>query len=181
MDDLFGDASEDEKATTEVSANELNEGKQFDDLFNDDLNHLNQEKQIDELDTIPKSIEDDVLKEESVKLEDLKEYKDSKLQLTSATIPNTFIDIPKDQMTIPSLKNLKQTPQIYNDPGAPMPIVPTPVFPQTGANYTAPGSAQSVNPPTSAAATDNEGNEGARSIFSPILFNPIIKSNIDTV
>lgn len=180
MDDLFGDASEDEKATTEVSANELNEGKQFDDLFNDDLNHLNQEKQIDELDTIPKSIEDDVLKEESVKLEDLKEYKDSKLQLTSATIPNTFIDIPKDQMTIPSLKNLKQTPQIYNDPGAPMPIVPTPVFPQTGANYTAPGSAQSVNPPTSAAATDNEGNEGARSIFSPILFNPIIKSNIDT-
>lgn len=176
MEDLFGDASEDEKGTTEASANELNEEKLFENLFNDELN---QEKQANELDTISKSIEDDVLKEESVRLEDLKEYKDSKLQ-PSAIIPNTFIDIPKDQMTIPSLKNLKQTPQIYNDPGAPMPIVPTPIFPQSGANYTAPGSVQSVNPPTSAAATDNEGNEASRSIFSPILFNPIIKSNIDT-
>lgn len=177
MDDLFGDASEDEKAKTEVSTNELNEEKNFEDLFNDGLN---QENQVDELDKVAKSIDEEVLKEESVKLEDLKEDKDLKMQPSSGTIPNTFIDIPKDQMTIPSLKNLKQTPQIYNDPGAPMPVIPTPIFPQFGINSTLPGSAQSVNPPTSAAATDNEANEGARSIFSPILFNPIIKSNIDT-
>lgn len=176
MDDLFGDASEDEKAKTEVSTNELNEENKFEDLFNDGLN---QEKQVDELDKVAKSIDEEVLKEESVKLEDLKEDKELKMH-PSGTIPNTFIDIPKDQMTIPSLKNLKQTPQIYNDPGAPMPVIPTPIFPQFGINSTAPGSAQSVNPPTSAAATDNEANEGARSIFSPILFNPIIKSNIDT-
>lgn len=92
MDDLFGDASEDEKAKTEVSTNELNEEKNFEDLFNDGLN---QENQVDELNKVAKSIDEEVLKEESVKLEDLKEDKDLKMQPSSGTIPNTFIDIPK--------------------------------------------------------------------------------------
>ncbi|CAH6719613.1 mediator of RNA polymerase II transcription subunit 13 [[Candida] jaroonii] len=50
----------------------------------------------------------------------------------------SIFDIPKDQMT-------------YDDPGAPLPIIPTPRQTNT-----------------------------SKSSFSPIVFNPLIKSNIDT-
>ncbi|KAK6454607.1 mediator of RNA polymerase II transcription subunit 13 [Scheffersomyces xylosifermentans] len=105
----------------------------------------------------------------------------------------TYLDIPKDQMTIK-----KSNSPDYNDPGAPLPIMPTPILP-------VPNSAYSTNPPTTAPiASDMSGyvdeqllqtapsqfsqssqrgdqmSVHQKSIFSPILFNPIIKSNIDT-
>ncbi|KAG2735958.1 hypothetical protein G9P44_000048 [Scheffersomyces stipitis] len=107
-----------------------------------------------------------------------------------------YLDIPKDQMTIK-----KSSSPDYNDPGAPLPIMPTPIIPVANSVY-------STNPPTAAAiGTEGVGlsddqssgpynqpqpkqeifNSGSsasqiqqKSIFSPILFNPIIKSNIDT-
>lgn len=176
MDDLFGDVSETEQASNEVLVSGVTgEANDFEDLFADDI----QTDKIDEKDNTIKKEEGESSREENDKVEELKNFKDLKPQPPSSTLSNTFIDIPKNQMTIPSMRNLKQTPQIYNDPGAPMPIMPTPILPQFGANSTAPGSAQSVNAP-SAAPTDTENNDGPRSIFSPILFNPIIKSNIDT-
>lgn len=180
MDDLFGDASEDEKPTMEGSENIEDEGL-TENLFNDDgldsAKDIIKKEGVSKISDVNDNIDVDYNNsEENDILEELKDYKDSKLQ-NSVGAQNTFIDIPKDQMTIPSFKNLKQTPQIYNDPGAPMPIIPTPIFPQSGINSVAPFSSQSINPPT---GTENEANDGARSIFSPILFNPIIKSNIDT-
>ena len=110
----------------------------------------------------------------------------------------SFINIPKDQMMFKKLsttdcKNpntpdskdiLKKlnTPD-YNDPGAPLPILPTPtpMIPSTvqynsGYSTNAPPSA----PNSDAYPSDEKVVNTQKSIFSPIMFNPIIKSNIDT-
>lgn len=75
----------------------------------------------------------------------------------------TFVDIPKDQMLTKEqmLASFRATPQSYDDPGAPPAIMPTPVVPQ---HY------QSTPVDTIP----------SKSVFSPILFNPLIKNNIDT-
>ncbi|ODV77117.1 uncharacterized protein CANTADRAFT_71679 [Suhomyces tanzawaensis NRRL Y-17324] len=109
-----------------------------------------------------------------------------KTQLPKCFEKPTFIDIPKDQM----IKKLL-TPD-YNDPGAPLPIMPTPVIPQStnfGSQSAGPGSGPAFNsgPAFSSAPTFNSGypelqdeKPTQKSVFSPIIFNPIIKSNIDT-
>ena len=95
------------------------------------------------------------------------------LQILQNKLPNqlsqsqqshqTFVDIPKDQMLTKEqmLASFRATPQSYDDPGAPPAIMPTPVVPQ---HY------QSTPGDTIP----------SKSVFSPILFNPLIKNNIDT-
>lgn len=101
-------------------------------------------------------------------------------------------DIPRDQMISTQI----ESPSSYMDPGAPFPIMPTPNFPQQSGIFghstagstqqnilaTAKGSpgqglfkhlAKEQNRPRSASS----GPSGYA--FSPLLFNPIIKSNID--
>lgn len=113
----------------------------------------------------------------------------------SAPSKATYIDIPRDQMTIKKT----QTP-MYDDPGAPLPIMPTPMINTFGATYGGSSGPGSI-PPSSAPYTSNEGKnaqlnnqtnqnavkgssssteDGIKSAFSPILFNPIIENNIDT-
>ncbi|KAG7194781.1 mediator of RNA polymerase II transcription subunit 13 [Scheffersomyces spartinae] len=108
----------------------------------------------------------------------------------------TYIDIPRDQMTIKK----SQTP-IYDDPGAPLPIMPTPMLNTFGATYggtSGPGSTASFSAPyvpndvKIASSNKSQGtqypvkpptsgsDDGIKSAFSPILFNPIIENNIDT-
>ncbi|CCE88413.1 Piso0_001918 [Millerozyma farinosa CBS 7064] len=90
----------------------------------------------------------------------------------------TFIDIPKDQMTIISAKPMKlQSPRIYSDPGAPLPMDPTPIIPQ--GSFAFGGNTSNVFPGSNNNTSESEEPK-SRSIFSPIPFNPIIKSNIDT-
>lgn len=81
----------------------------------------------------------------------------------------SFVDISKDDMVM-SVD--------YVDPGAPLPIMPTPLFtsnmPSTATN-------NGVSEETS--ATEERPNlvtkAVSRSIFSPIVFNPLIKNSID--
>lgn len=107
----------------------------------------------------------------------------------------SYIDILKDKMTIEKIVNSPD----YKDPGAPLPVVPTPLVLSTVSQ-----SAVTTNPPSVGSApgpapgpapgteTLYEANNAyaqssqilqlpqQKSAFSPILFNPIIKSDIDT-
>lgn len=86
---------------------------------------------------------------------DLFETKDPK----EFTKESSTFDIPKEQMAI----QVKE-PTPYDDPGAPLPIMPTPVISQQAERR-------------SAAPDSDIGS--SKSAFSPILFNPLIKSNVD--
>ncbi|CAN3364862.1 mediator of RNA polymerase II transcription subunit 13 [Diutina catenulata] len=100
---------------------------------------------------------------------------------SNGAVSSSLIDIPKDQMTV-----AKPTPG-YRDPGAPVPITYTP---NIASVY--PASWSQSNPPSvpaSGVGNQAQATPGApaaphltddKSVFSPILFNPIIKSNIDT-
>lgn len=106
-----------------------------------------------------------------------------------------FINIPRDQMiTAP----INLTPMSYDDPGAPPAIMPTPVIPQNmamqgsyagGYPHGTPKIAQSQFPqqgrPLNPFAPKEQkealqAEDSFSNVFSPILFNPMIKSNIDT-
>lgn len=94
--------------------------------------------------------------------------------------PSTFVNIPRDQMI--SDKDIGS----YKDPGAPLPIVPTPVVPAS-AVFTPSISASEKNffkrekRPTNDRPPENAAvKEGTGYVFSPIRFNPVIKSSIDT-
>lgn len=98
-------------------------------------------------------------------------------------IVEQVIDIPKDKMTIS--KDAKDTPG-YRDPGAPVPIMFTPNLahtnpvgngsPMLGSRYPPPP------PPLAQPQPSHNERSGSEEklAFSPILFNPIIQSNIDT-
>lgn len=93
----------------------------------------------------------------------LKSMSSTKTEMSKLS-ENCYIDIPRDQMTI-----RKSDTPIYADPGAPVPITLTPIIP----NFLLPSVPSA---PSSSAPEDYQ----PKSVFSPILFNPIIKSNIDT-
>ncbi|ABN64267.2 component of DNA-directed RNA polymerase II holoenzyme [Scheffersomyces stipitis CBS 6054] len=187
MDDLFG-GSDDEG---DDSRNGQNSSKE--DLFSDAI----KEEPKDALAAgTPAELEKNQLND-LFDISDKEAAPDSGKYSTPAKEPKfKYLDIPKDQMTIK-----KSSSPDYNDPGAPLPIMPTPIIPVANSVY-------STNPPTAAAiGTEGVGlsddqssgpynqpqpkqeifNSGSsasqiqqKSIFSPILFNPIIKSNIDT-
>lgn len=102
----------------------------------------------------------------------------------------TYVGIPKDQMISQVPKMF--TPTSYDDPGAPPAIMPTPVITQapfsnsfgfSSANQT-PQNVQRRIPSrgNNPGFSQKEGPQGENMgyAFSPIVFNPIIKSNIDT-
>lgn len=76
------------------------------------------------------------------------EPREPKEETAPAAPEQAPFNIPRDQMIYPN-----STPLSYRDPGAPLPVMPTPTF------------------------SWREKGEG---LFSPIVFNPMIKSNIDT-
>ncbi|KAK6465135.1 mediator of RNA polymerase II transcription subunit 13 [Scheffersomyces coipomensis] len=179
IDDLFGDDTSENNMETKTPK-ELDEEN-----AGDNINSIssNESKKRDDF---PLSIDNNVAQE----LDDLfNTSKDNNSQVSNgrnnSIKPSSFsyIDIPKDQMTIKRLN----TPD-YDDPGAPLPIMPTP-------NITHTTSAYPTNPPTAAPVNNEYPGSGddnnkplphqsqpltQKSVFSPILFNPIIKSNIDT-
>lgn len=108
-----------------------------------------------------------------------------------------YVGIPRDQMISQAPKI--SSPMSYDDPGAPPPIMPTPVIAQTLQNapfsstygYSEPSSQmsrsfqpQSRVPPRSMGPFSQRESQDVENplsyAFSPIAFNPIIKSNIDT-
>ncbi|CUM66412.1 uncharacterized protein PRCAT00004076001 [Priceomyces carsonii] len=183
IDDLFGDGSDLDDSSQEAVPEEENIlsdkpsetfnvdsklEKSIGDGYVDGIENTREyspNKDSEEQTQPKKEQDDEEAEEDEDKLGDLllgdflrkKELKDS---------ITTFIDIPKDQMTVK-----KNPTPMYNDPGAPLPIAQTPVIPQTMST-----SVNSSNPPSSSAAPEDQG----KSVFSPILFNPIIKSNIDS-
>ncbi|KAL6452516.1 SSN2 Mediator of RNA polymerase II transcription subunit 13 [Candida maltosa Xu316] len=192
IDDLFGgedsdgDSSNEQKDSAQISGENTGSGNsvsqdnseqppkdELDDLFADDSSIALEEK---------KDSSDDV-----VELEQLPKPKQEEDISKPKDIKPSYIDILKDQMM---LKKSDSSPD-YKDPGAPLPIVPTPLVPPT-----IPQSTGATNPPTvgpgSVTDTIYDGasiyNQSAppsqmpqqKSVFSPILFNPIIKSDIDT-
>lgn len=108
---------------------------------------------------------------------------DLKRQLPQLVVEQ-IIDIPRDKMTI--TKDSKETPG-YRDPGAPVPIMFTPNLAHIPQSLTATNGSPLVvsrhppPPPPSfqPGPLDRSGSE-EKLAFSPILFNPIIQSNIDT-
>lgn len=130
-------------------------------------------------------------------------FEDESLNDKSGTQPAmhvpAFINIPRDQM-ISAPVNM--TPMSYDDPGAPPPIMPTPTIPQnvTDAQSSAgqqvnshphstpkvyqhqfPQPGKPLNPFVPKDSKEAvQGDENLAYVFSPILFNPMIKSNIDT-
>lgn len=115
-----------------------------------------------------------------------------------------FINIPRDQM-ISGPANM--TPMSYDDPGAPpaimpTPMIPTPVIPQNVSDaqggfgmqaiphphttpkvplHLFPQPGKPLNPFASRDSKEAiQGEDNLAYVFSPILFNPMIKSNIDT-
>lgn len=193
------------KEDGEEAKNEENgedEEEDMDDLFGQDSDNESEKKEEEKQESseeAPKELQHDVIEiddddpieiegnsaipAESFQEEDSLSNEDTKSAVTNSAkkLNPTYIDIPKDQMTMPSFRNL--TPQVYDDPGAPLPIIPTPMLPQSGVN-SAPGSINYANlyprPPSNSASQHNPSDIEEKSIFSPIMFNPIIRSNIDT-
>lgn len=94
--------------------------------------------------------------------------------------PSTFVNIPRDQMI--SDNDIGS----YKDPGAPLPIIPTPVVPASAVfTPSISGSERTIfnreKRPTNDRQPENVATkDGTGYVFSPIRFNPVIKSSIDT-
>lgn len=184
LDDLFGDSSESETKEEKTSPEELE---------NEEAAAI-----LDVADEKENDLEEDLFADKEEKGEDEKhEASDGlKNEEKKDREDSTFIKIPKDQMIAASWEPLTAS---YDDPGAPLPIVPTPIMTQsmqnTGfTNYT-------PNAPSNQAQVQEKGplskfqdsfkdfgRKGSQRpgenqmgyVFSPISFNPKIKSNIDT-
>lgn len=189
MDDLFGHDSDEESEKKEEQTETSQE------VGDDVIEVDNDPVKLDEIAvTTPDQFQESISNDENTKTTTSNEDEPSAVNETSSSkktkiISHSYIDIPKDQMTMPSFRNFNATPQVYDDPGAPLPVIPTPMLPQSGANtstFTASGSINYANlyprPPGSAPAQPphNPSDLDEKSIFSPIVFNPIIRSNIDT-
>lgn len=172
MDDLFGDFSDEEKDTV----NEPSEAPQ-----NGDMKIENGPTEtIEALYTDDMALDPEHPKTEEVEPSSMPSQEEIPPKSTGSRPKRpetaTYIDIPKDQMTVPALRKYGSPPSSYNDPGAPLPIVPTPLIPQS-AGYPSNSTMGAV--PSSTPAIEVDQNE-SRLVFSPLLFNPIIRSNIDT-
>lgn len=177
MDDLFGDFSDDEKESAkettitspkselkrEPAANDALEALFADDMALDPEPTKTKEVETTALPFLADQPNDEVLKT----------AQDRPKKPETAT----YIDIPKDQMTVAALRKYTSPPTSYDDPGAPLPIIPTPLIPQSAGYHPPSNGVGGV--PSSTPASEAEQNE-ARLVFSPLLFNPIIRSNIDT-
>ncbi|EGW33517.1 uncharacterized protein SPAPADRAFT_55383 [Spathaspora passalidarum NRRL Y-27907] len=166
LDDLFGE---------DVSSDDDNNNNIQSETIEPETNnkHSSEEDKLDEL--LDVEVNDMIDKQEQ-------ERKPEELE-------PAYLDIPKDQMIT------KLTSPDYNDPGAPLPLIPTPFMqstaplsstnpPSTGPNIESgyypeevPGN---TNTSTVTQSAPSSQMPPQKSIFSPILFNPIIKSNIDT-
>lgn len=117
-----------------------------------------------------------------------REIKD--LEAVDQGTPTTFVNIPKDQM----ISDLEPIPSSYKDPGAPLPVVPTPVIPLRSSfpHSTVAFSDSSISHKDKVASTVQNSTKNERLndfscheqrqgyVFSPIKFNPVIRSSIDT-
>lgn len=184
IDELFGGDDSDEERNEEKEDSKENSVKvdadDLDDLFADEKSESNV--------AVEEPQSEEVVKDQLPNIPS-EEVENNKENLKPKEVKPSYIDILRDQMTI---KKMDGSPD-YKDPGAPLPIVPTPLVLSTITQ-----SASATNPPTVGpfeGAYDNVSNSSAgvygqsapalqmpqqKSVFSPILFNPIIKSDIDT-
>lgn len=179
-DDLFGDGSDEDKGSTQDEESE-NRDHLAEKLNGDESAASIPEPSRGEeiIDTNPELVEVNKLEPQNNILTGLA----NNAHVISPK-PKPYLNIPKDQM----MMRKWNTPD-YNDPGAPAPVVPTPSTYQaintlSGHNLWS----QNTNfvPQTPAGAPTQTVHTGTspisppKSVFSPILFNPIIKSDIDT-
>lgn len=177
-DDLFGASSDSETNSVPVDT-AVNNGDVDEDmsgLFEEDLNDI----KANDLD------KDEDSNEESLQQENLEQASTTPMKHEDPpTFENpTFISIPRDQMI--SNRPKTQTPMSYNDPGAPLPVMPTPIIPQSTNSLTTHHSTPRFSYPNEKSGFSypkkdtEQGEHLSGYVFSPIHFNPMIKSNIDT-
>ncbi|RCK55422.1 Mediator of RNA polymerase II transcription subunit 13 [Candida viswanathii] len=183
IDDLFGGDDSDDESKNENTEIVISSAKvetdDLDDLFADG-SHSEEPREEQQSDQ-PKA--------EPLPPTPAKEAENDKENLKPKEVKPSYIDILRDQMTI---KKMDSSPD-YKDPGAPLPIVPTPLVLSTVTQSAGPTNPPTVGPyeasyDSSSNNTSNVYGQSApplqmpqqKSVFSPILFNPIIKSDIDT-
>lgn len=171
VDYLFGDSSD--KESKEAPAPEIVELLEEDvsSLFEDENNSVDKPKE---------------KQEDPISITDEPQEKNNKSNNDFSENP-TFINIPRDQM-ISSASKL--TPGSYKDPGAPLPVMPTPIIPQSSNTGSVFSSQTNATPqkfpsqfqvPTEKLHPQKDyEDQPMRYVFSPLHFNPMIKSNIDT-
>lgn len=186
----------------EEKKHDIAEKEEDDDLFGEssDSEAYNTKSEPATIDDKDKGVRDDASKnlklhEEPLELlaeESHTKTLDEKLRIAQAddnsndAISPSFVNITKDQM----ISNWGSNPTSYEDPGAPLPIMPTPVIPQGPSFHS---SLSDSNGPLRPMLTrlfqsskqerlDDLKPNGERLgfVFSPIKFNPVIKSSIDT-
>ncbi|RLV96061.1 Mediator of RNA polymerase II transcription subunit 13 [Spathaspora sp. JA1] len=156
---------EQEEAVVEEENEENKPDMELDDLFGDDVSSDESVQEV-EVDT-NKPDQEMSVSEEQPQQEEVQ------------PMSPEYFDIPKDQMIT------KLTSPDYSDPGAPPPN-PTPFISGISStnppSISAPDSTYFPEEPTSNTMQSAPSSimPPQKSIFSPILFNPIIKSNIDT-
>lgn len=99
---------------------------------------------------------------------------------------HSFISIPREKMISTDVEAMSSFS--YDDPGAPPAFIPTPIIAQTSflTPHRSPKFREMLSISESAAPSNTEDASGkipsmprSNYMFSPLLFNPIIKSNID--
>lgn len=189
LDDLFGDSSEPKEAVDqkdgESQLDEKESGKVGEDMIDGssvvdtqdkDAHNVKMETNKMEIDGVGEQAKDAKPTPDSISNDSNDSRKNGfkSLSLPLSQAPRydppsqSFVDIPKDQMitqestqaqmaTKSMLAALKGAPPSYDDPGAPPALAATPVPPSH------------LTPEVT-----------SKSSFSPIIFNPLIKNNIDT-
>lgn len=156
MDDLFGDDDEEDGEENEDDKNDMGSNQQDagenQNIIDDSVLELDNQQNPDVLD---ESGFDFISNQD-----DTNEFMDRKS--FKQEIPS--FDIPKDQMAL-SMADMKN-PTPYDDPGAPLPIMPTPIVPPSADR-------------SRLHSSGFDSDTSSKSAFSPIVFNPLIRSNID--
>lgn len=185
FDDLFGDSSESDTKEDKPSPEEPGKGE----IVPGPEPSYEKENDMDKDVLLVKDEANDQEKQEvsiELKSEEKKEENND----------STFIKIPRNQMIYSSWEPLTAS---YDDPGAPLPIAPTPVISHNSSFTSFTSSAPNNQPQVQEKGPltkfqdsfkdfgrktlQKQGLTGENQmgyVFSPISFNPKIKSNIDT-
>lgn len=162
-DDLFGDSPTLEtKDSLQESQLPKQEPMLSEKLVSDHSNFIEEDTKMDQIDS------------EMEIADAVKANNDFQL----STKKQIYLGIPRSEMISLALK--VATPASYKDPGAPLPVMPTPVIPQLQTmNAQAGQSAPSQKPHVTSNKDASRFENAPGYSFSPIAFNPRIKSSID--
>lgn len=169
LEDLFGyslDSDTKKNTQDEGSADEKQEDiKKEENDFKEDHEDFEQDNETENVQKSPASRDSNIQEESDVSFQ----------VGNKQTGEESFINIPRDQMITAPFEPLTTT---YDDPGAPLPIMPTPILQSTPFHSLTANTAQAK--PPAEAKKGGRGLSGDGYVFSPISFNPKIRSSIDT-